>query len=471
MTPNTKRIEMLAHGKIGKTLFILSAPAIAGMLVMAVYNIVDTFFVSLLRDTTAIAATGIVFPMFQLIGAVGLTFGIGAASVISRKLGEKDYEAAQEAGATALYSALVVGIIFSIAGVVFIRPVLLLFGATDSILQSATLYGRVIIGGAAFVVVNMTVNNLLRAEGASLYSSIGQISGAVLNIVLDPIFIFGLDMGITGAAVATVISQGFSTLVLLSFYLRRRGMLTPLNIAYFRLRWQTYRALMTLGVPTFVRQILGSISFGILNNAAGAYGDSAIAALSITLRLFMLLAMGLMGFAQGLQPLAGYSFGAQRFERLRHAVRLSFSVTAIVGAVTGLTALIFANSIMQFFAPQDAAVVSMGTTALRLMAVSLIPVGLVIMFGGVFQALGDGRSALLLAAGQQGLFLIPLVLVLPRLFGVAGVFAAQPAGFVLAFLVGLVLYRRVHRTIELRQAQATAPASGPQPLQVGLDST
>jgi len=319
----------------------------------------------------------------------------------------------------------------------------------------------VIIGGAAFVVVNMTVNNLLRAEGASLYSSMGQISGAVLNIVLDPIFIFVLDMGITGAAVATVISQGFSTLVLLSFYARRRGMLTPLNLAYFRLRWETYRALMTLGVPTFVRQILGSISFGILNNAAGAYGDSAIAALSVTLRLFMLLAMGLMGFAQGLQPLAGYSYGAQAYDRLRHAMRLSFGVTTAVGIAAGLVAFIFAQPIMYFFAPQDPVVVSMGTTALRLIAVSLVPVGLVIMFGGVFQALGDGRSALLLAAGQQGLFLIPLVLILPRFFGVAGVFAAQPAGFVLAFFVGLALFRRVHRSIELRQAAAAARTTAP----------
>ncbi|TVR88806.1 MAG: MATE family efflux transporter [Spirochaetaceae bacterium] len=461
MQQHTKRIQMLANGKIGPTLFTLAAPAIAGMLVMAIYNIVDTFFVSLLRDTTAIAATGIVFPIFQLIGAVGLTFGIGAASVISRKLGEKNYEAAQEAAATALYSALVVGIIFSIVGMIFIRPVLLLFGATDSILESATLYGRVIIGGAAFVVVNMTVNNILRAEGASLYSSMGQISGAVLNIVLDPIFIFGLNMGITGAAVATVISQGFSTLVLLSFYARRRGMLTPLNLAYFRLRWETYRAIMTLGVPTFVRQILGSISFGILNNAAGGYGDSAIAALSVTLRLFMLLAMGLMGFAQGLQPLAGYSFGAQRFDRLRQAMRLSFGVTTVVGVLAGLVAFISAQSIMQFFAPQDPAVVTMGTTALRLMAVSLVPVGLVIMFGGIFQALGDGRSALLLAAGQQGLFLIPLVIILPRFFGVDGVFAAQPAGFVLAFLVGLVLFRRVHRTIRTRQAAVETPRDEP----------
>jgi len=442
-----KRIEMLAHGPVRKSLFALSAPAIAGMLVMAVYNIVDTFFVSLLRDTTAIAATGIVFPVFQLIGAVGLTFGMGAASVISRRLGENDYESANEAGATAFYSALGVGIVFSLVGAILIEPILTLFGATESILATATLYGRVIIGGSVFQVLNMTTNNLLRAEGASLHSSVGQILGALLNIALDPIFIFVFDMGVTGAAVATVIAQGVSTLYLVSYYLMKKGVLTPLRASFVRLRWRTYRALMTLGLPTFVRQILGSVSFGILNNAAGTFGDSAIAAISVTFRLFMLLFMALIGLAQGLQPLAGYNFGAKRFDRVRATIRIVLVTVVLVGGVAGVIAYAFAPGIMAIFAPQDAEVIAMGTEAMRLMALVLIPIGMVVMFGGIFQALGDGRSALMLAAGQQGVFLIPLVLVLPRFFGLTGVFAAQPAGFLLAFLIGLLLLRRPLRKL------------------------
>jgi putative MATE family efflux protein len=242
----TKRIEMLANGTVGKTLFALSAPAIAGMVVMAIYNVADTFFVSLLRDTTAVAATGIVFPLFQLIGAVGLTFGMGAASVISRRLGANDHEAADQAGATAFYSAFLVGIGLAVGGAVFIQPVLRLFGATDSILAEATLYGRVIIGGSVFQVLNMTVNNILRSEGAALHSSMGQIAGAVLNIILDPIFILVFNMGITGAAVATVISQAVACLILLSFYLARRGVLHPLNPRNVRMRWATYAALIIM---------------------------------------------------------------------------------------------------------------------------------------------------------------------------------------------------------------------------------
>ena len=442
-----QRLEMLAHGAIAPTLFRLSAPAIAGMIVIAVYNIVDTFFVSLLRDTTAVAARGIVFPVFQLIGAVGLTFGMGAASVVSRRLGAKDYQGANQVAATALYSAMGIGLLVSFAGAVFTVSILRFFGATDSILATATLYGRVIVGGSVFQMINMTTNNLLRSEGAAFHSSFGQILGAVLNIALDPVFIFVLDMGVSGAAVATVISQAVSAAWLLGYYARRRGVLHPLCLRHLRLSREIHGQIMHLGFPTFVRQVLGSISFGILNATAGTWGDAAIAAVSITLRLFMLVFMALAGLAQGLQPLAGYNFGAHQYRRVRSTLRLVFGVAASVGLVAGGVGFVFAPGIMQFFAPQDATVVAMGVQALRILSIVMVPFGLVIMFGGVFQALGDGRSALLLAAGQQGLFLIPMVIVLPRVFGLVGLFTAMPAGFLLAFLVGLVLLNKTLRKI------------------------
>lgn len=443
---NSSRIELLRSGPIGPTLFKLAAPAIAGMVVMAIYNVADTFFVSLLRDTTAIAATGVVFPLFQLAGAVGLTFGMGAASVISRRLGEGRYDAAHEAGATAFYSALVIGLAVAIIGAIGIRPLLVLFGATPTVLEQAVLYGRIIVGGSVFLVLNMTLNNLLRAEGAALYSSMGQMLGAVLNIILDPIFILVLDFGITGAAVATVIAQATSTLFLASFYLRNRGTIRPLTLKNVHLHWSTYAAIMTLGLPTYVRQILGSVSFAFLNNAAGSFGDAALAAVSVTFRLFTLLLMGLIGLAQGLQPLAGYNFGAGQIARVRAAIRLVFTTATVVGLSAGAASFIWAEPIMRIFAPQDPEVIRMGAEAIRLMAGALVPIGLVIMFGGVFQALGDGGSALVLAVGQQGAFLIPLIFILPRFFGLTGVFAAMPAGFVLAFLVGIILMIRTYRS-------------------------
>ncbi|WP_319559653.1 MATE family efflux transporter [Marispirochaeta sp.] len=445
------KIEMMARGDVGRALFTLSAPAVAGMLVMSLYNVVDTLFVSLMNDTAAIAATGIVFPMFQLVGAIGLTFGVGAASVISRRLGEEDHEAAERTGSTALYSALILGILFSLFGLIYMRSILTLFGATESILESAVLYGRIIIGGSVFQVLSMCLNNLLRAEGASLHSSTGQILGAVLNIVLDPIFIFLLDMGLAGAAVATVISQGIGCFYLLSYYLRGNGALHPLSVVHFRPIPAICGPMMALGVPTFVRQVLGSISLSFLNNAAGEYGDAAIAATSIVFRLFMLLLMSLMGVAQGLQPLVGYNFGAGNIPRVRETLRKVLVTTVAFCTVAGVIFYFFAPGIISIFASRNQTVREIGTLALRLTAVVLVPTGLVLMFGGVFQALGDGTSALLLAAGQQGLFLIPLVLILPRIFGVAGVVAAQPAGFLLAFGVGLLLFVRTKRMLSERE--------------------
>jgi putative MATE family efflux protein len=288
----------------------------------------------------------------------------------------------------------------------------------------------------------MTVNNILRSEGASIHSSAGQILGAVLNIILDPIFIFLLDMGITGAAVATVISQAASTLFLLSYYAARRGDVNPLDYSSVRINRKTYLAIMTMGLPTFIRQILGSISFGILNNAAGNFGDSAIAAASVTLRVFMLIMMAFVGLAQGLQPLVGYNYGARNTERVHSAIRLVFLIAAAAGAASSIAGFIFGPAVMRFFAPQDAAVIEMGSFAMRMMSVVMIPTGFLFMFGGIFQALGDGRSALALAAGQQGGFLIPLVIILPKLLGIQGIFLAQPLGFLLTFVIGLFLIRR-----------------------------
>ncbi len=304
------------------------------------------------------------------------------------------------------------------------------------------MYGRIIVGGSVFQMVNMTTNNILRSEGAAIHSSVGQILGAALNIILDPIFIFVFDMGVTGAAVATIVSQAVSALWLVSYYARRKGVIQPLSPRNVRLRPWVFREVMELGFPTLVRQVLGSLSFGILNNAAAVWGDPAIATISVTFRLFLLVLMTLIGLAQGLQPLAGYNFGARRYGRVRRTLRIVFVTAVGIGAGAGLVGFVFATGIMRLFVPQDAEVVRMGTVALRIVSVSLIPVSLSIMFGGVFQALGDGRSALLLAAGQQGVFLIPMILILPRLFGIAGVFAAQPAGFLLAFLVGAWLLKR-----------------------------
>lgn len=464
-TNTNKRVEMMANGPIGSTLFKLSAPAIIGMLVMALYNVVDTYFVSLMRDTAAVAATGIVFPVFQLIGSIGLTLGIGAASVISRRLGEKEIQKAEETAATAVYTAIAIGIGFAIVAGIFIKPLLMLFGATAEIMEVATLYGRVIVMGSIFQVFNMCINNILRSEGATLHSSIGQVTGAVINVVLDPILIFKFGMGITGAAVATIVSQAIVSVLLASFYIRQRGVLHPFKFSNFHPTKETYSQIMVLGTPTLARNIMGSVSFGILNNMAGMFGNSAIAAVSISMRLFSILFMSLMGLAQGFQPLTGYNYGAKQYDRVHKAIKIVFITAVLVGFIVGIAAYLFAYNIMYIFSPQDQEVIRLGMISIRMMSAILIPIGLVIMFGGVFQTLGNGKYAMILAVGQQGLFMIPLVLILPHFFGVNGVFAAQPAGFFLAFVIGIFLYVKQHQILKRAEIANSATMAPVQPVQ------
>lgn len=448
----TDRIEMLKSGKIGISLLKLSIPTIAGMLVMAVYNIVDTFFVGLLRDTAAIAATGIVFPIFQLIGAIGLTFGMGAASVISRRLGAKDEEGARRAASTAFYTALGIGVLFSIFGGIFVGPMLKLFGATESILDAAIVYGRIIIGGSIFQVINMCMNNTLRAEGAAGHSSVGMMLGAGLNIALDPLFIFVFGMGLAGAATATIIAQGIAALYLSSFYLRKRGVIR-LKISEFTPTKAVFSGIMALGLPTLARQVLGSLSMGFLNNAASGFGDSAIAAVSVTFRIFMIVFMVLIGLGQGLQPLAGYNYGARAFDRTRQTLKVTIVWSVLISGVAALGFFVFASGIIRLFVPQNPRVVELGTFALRAVSIGVFPIAFAIISGGFFQALGEGRAAMLLALGQQGLFLIPLILILPPLMGVKGVFLAQPLGFTLAFTVALLLLRKVLGKMKTQEPQ------------------
>ncbi len=449
-----KRIEALAEGRIGKTLLSLSIPTVAGMLVMAVYNIVDTFFVGMLRDATSLAATGVVFPIFQLIGAVGLTFGIGAASVISRRLGEDKYEEAQKTGVTAFYTTLFIGLGFSFLGALFAAPLLRLFGATDSIIAEAAGYGRIILGGAVFQILNMSVGNMLRAEGAASHASIGQILGAVLNIILDPIFIFGLNMGVAGAAAATVIAQGVGTLYLMSVYFRGKTVLRITRFAYFTPKRWIYAGIMAVGTPTLARQVLGSVSMGLLNNAAGRFGDVALAAMSVNFRIFMLVMAVLIGMSQGLQPLAGYNYGASQFNRVRGTLKISMLFSLGFAGCAGLILAIFAPTIIGIFAPQNEAVIQVGAMGLRLTSAGAVPMACAVVFGGFFQALGKAKASLLLALGQQGIFLVPMALLLPMFFGIEGVFAAMPVAFTMAFAVGLILLQRVLRELN------DSPAAG-----------
>ena len=437
---------MLREAPVNKAVINMAVPAIIGMMVGAIYNIVDTFFVGMLNDTASLGATTVLFPIFMLISAVGMTFGMGSASVISRKLGEQRKDEASQVASTAFFTTMGIAVIFIILGNIFIHQLLSLFGATDTILDKAEIYGSIIISGSIFQMMNMNMNNMLRAEGAAAISGAALAIGAILNIILDPIFMFVFDLGLAGAAWATVTGQIVSTVFLASFFIRRKTII-HINPRLFHPSAAVYSQIMKIGIPTFLRQALNSFSMAMLTNAAAPFGDSAIAAIGITLRVIMMPMMVLFGFSQGFQPLAGYAWGAGNYKRVRESVRFSVKWTSLFSA--GAAVILFAGAglIISVFS-DDPEVIARGTLSLRLNVLVMPFMGMQLIFAFLYQALGRGRPSLLLAVARQGLFFLPIVLTLPRLFGLTGAYSSQPAADFLTVIVTAVLAVKISRELK-----------------------
>ena len=443
---NNERTELLKNGEIGKALRTLTIPAATAMMVNAVYNVVDTAFIGLLHDTPSIGAAAILFPVFMLIGAIGLTFGMGAASLISRQLGANDGEGARRTASTAFYTTLLIGVGFAVFGNIFIEQVLALFGATETILDRAEVYGRIIIGGSFFQILNMCMNNLLRSEGAAKYSSIALMAGGILNIILDPIFMFVFDFGLAGAAMATITAQIVSNIYLLRYFLKNKGIL-KLRFKDISPGLRLYRDILNTGLPTFYRQVLTSIAMGLFNNAAAFYGDPAVAAIGIVMRVVSLMMMAIFGIGQGLQPLAGFNFGARQYDRVLQATKKALKWSTVFAAVMASLFFIFARTIVTSFS-HDPEVIRIGVLGFRFFSSTMVVIGSQVVFSTLFQALGKGRQAGILAVARQGIFFIPMILVLPRFFGLSGVLFSQPLADLCAFAVTVVLAVREMRHLK-----------------------
>ncbi|SKC89926.1 MATE family efflux transporter [Maledivibacter halophilus] len=322
MTNTSERAKMMGEEKIPKILIKLAMPGIIAMLVNAVYNVVDTIFVGMLDNTSAIGAVSVAFPLFMIIAAFGQMFGVGAGSYISRLLGEKKKELADKTASTTFFTSIACGIIFTLFGLAFIEPLLKLFGATETIMPFAKDYSRILIFGAVFTVSNMSLNNMIRAEGNAKFSMIAISIGAGLNIILDPIFMYSLNMGIKGASLATVLSQIISFVFLIRYYISGKSYIR-ISINYFNFSKKIYSEIMKIGIATFARQGLSSLALGLINIAAKPYGDAAVAAMGVTLRVLSIGIFVIFGYNQGFQPIVGYNYGAKKYNRVREAIKIS----------------------------------------------------------------------------------------------------------------------------------------------------
>ena len=435
---------------VSRLITSLAVPTIITMLVTTFYHMADTVFVSRL-GTQASGAVGIVFSLMSIIQAIGMMLGLGAGNFIARLLGARENEKADQVLSTAFFTALAVGALLLVLGISFLDRFMRLLGSTETILPYAKDYGGIILFGAPFIAASFVMNISLRSEGSASLGMRGMVTGSILNVVLDPILIFGFGMGISGAAVATVFSQSVSFVILLSYYLRKKSVVR-LSIRHVRRESWIFKEVFTTGMPALYRQGMASISMIVLNNVAAPFGDSALAAMTIVTRTMQFLGSALIGFGQGFQPVAGFSWGAKRMDRLRAAFRFSV-VTGVIGFITlGALGFIFAPAIMQFFIKTDPTVVEIGSLAMRLQCVLMPLQAINIIISMLFQSIGKPKQASLTALSRQGLFFLPFILTLPPVFGILGVQMSQPIADLGTFLLSLVLFLRFWRGGQLNSA-------------------
>ncbi len=420
---------------VGGLIASLSVPTVISMLVSAVYNMADTYFVSKL-GTSASGAVGIVFSLMAIIQAFGFTLGMGSGTWISRLLGARRTGEAGRVASSGFASALVIGTALAVLGTAFLDPLMHVLGATDTILPYARDYARYILLAAPVMASSFVLNNTLRAEGKARYSMAGIAFGGILNCFLDPLFIFAFRMGIAGAAVATALSQFASLAVLLAPYLRGKTS-AKLGLGGIARSPDVYLKILRNGFPSFCRQGLSSASTIVLNINAAVYGDAAVAAMAIVGKIFLFIFSIIIGVGQGFQPVVGYNYGAQIYDRVREAFHFLLRSGTLLMTAFGVLVFAAAPHLMRFFIARDAEVVAIGTLALRAQCLAMPLLALGVACNMTFQVIGKSWTATFLSVLRQGVFFLPLILVLPRFLGLAGVQITQPLADAFTFLVNI----------------------------------
>ena len=446
MTKEEKYRQMI-ETPVNRLIPRLAVPTIISMLVTSIYNMADTFFVSQL-STSASGAVGVMFSAMSMIQAIGFTLGMGSGNHISRSLGNRDEERAGVFAATAFYTAAIIGVGILAVGTLFSRQLVFFLGATETIAPYAQDYARYILIGAPFMMTSFVMNNILRSQGNAVFAMVGITVGGILNMILDPLLIFGLDLGISGAAIATMVSQIISFCILL-YQCNARPDCIKIQLSKFRPSGKVFGEILHAGLPSFCRQGLASAAAVILNFAAGPYGDAAIAAMSIVTRFMMFINSSLIGFGQGFQPVCGFNFGAERYDRVLEAFWFCVKVAVIMLTAFGIVSFGISRPIITAFRREDLQVIEIGTLALRLQLLTMPFQAWVIMVNMLTQSIGYGFRASLVAMGRQGLFLIPALLILPKLFGILGLQMAQPIADMLTFVLATVIVSGILK--ELRQ--------------------
>ena len=438
---NLDRSKQLGEEKVLSLLVKFSIPAIIGMLVNALYAVVDRIFVGNGVGSLGMAGAAIGLPITFILMACAMLIGIGANTLVSIRLGEQKKEEAEKIMGNALTLLIIIPIILTIMGLYFLEPLLSLLGASEAVMPYAKTFNSIILLGAVLQAVGFGMNNFIRSEGNPKIAMFTMLIGAILNIILNPLFIFIFHMGIAGSAIATVISQGVSAIWVLYYFIWGKSML-KLHVRNLKLKLNIVSKIVTLGAAPFLMQLAASIFNAIMNNSLITYGgDVAVSAMSAVMSITMLFLMPTFGINQGVQPIIGYNYGAQKYDRVKEALKLAiFAATAIVIVGFAVTHL-FAQQLMAMFNSKDTELISIGAHAMKIFLIFMPVIGFQIVASNYFQAVGKPLQASLLSLSRQVLILIPAMLILPRYFGLNGVLYAGPlSDLISSMITGLFLF-------------------------------
>lgn len=447
MNEPNKKIQLLGSVPIPKALIALGLPTMTGMLINALYNLADTYFVGGL-GTDQMGAVTLAFPLGQIIVGLALLFGNGAAAYLSRLLGKGDKETGNRVASTALYSSVAIGAIAIIISLFFLKPILKQLGAIESVMPYALTYTTIYIAFSIFTVFNVTMNNIVSSEGAARTAMYALLCGAVLNVILDPILIYVCDLGVAGAAVATALSQVLSTIIYLIYIFRKKSIFT-FRIHEYHPSDGVMKEILKVGIPTMLFQILTSFSIAMINHTATEYGKSALAAMGPVTKIMTVGTLIVYGFLKGFQPIAGFSYGAGKYDRLHEAIRIAILWSTAFCVIYGLIAIIFSRNIIALFTKSDLEMIHIGSKALRANGLSFMFFGFYTVYSFLFLVMGKAKEGAFLGACRQGICFLPCILILPALLNLDGILIAQPVADVLAAIITVFMARHLQKEISM----------------------
>ena len=423
---------------ISKAYFKLALPVVLSMVISLVYNMVDTFFVAQTQNTNLVAGVSLCAPIFTLMIALGDIFSIGGSSVISRLFGQKQDEEGKNVSDFCFYGAIVCGILVSLIMMIARKPILTILGTNQATLPYANQYYTYMALGATLIIVSLTPSNLMRTEGLATESMIGTITGSIINMILDPIFILYLNMEAGGAAIATIIGYFASDLVFIYLTLKKSKKLS-ISLKHTHITKNEVISIFTIGIPASITNLMSSFAMAMTNNYLVTYGNDKVAAMGIVLKINMIVLLVMIGFAFGAQPLLGYNYGAHNTKRLKEIIKFDLFVEITFAVITSIILALFTASFIKIFM-NDPSIIQAGTLMLRFLLLSSPCVGIILVFTTLFQSEGKALPALLLSIGRQGI-VFAIFLLLSNIFGYYGIISSQMIADIITAIIALILYK------------------------------